>query len=85
MTAIGVEVVLSPEQLLTVLVGGTARANVTTSTAETHQRGLRLASILLRQVRALKGGVASCRGELLELELVHLGGDKGEDEEGGES
>lgn len=87
MTTVYIEVVLCPIELFAILVGRTAKANITSSTTEAHERKLGLAvAILLGQVSTLESRIAGSRRKLLELELVDaLCGDEGEDEEGCES
>jgi hypothetical protein len=69
-----VDHVLSPEKLLALLIiRGFADAQLTTSPTGTKKRKLSgcLATILLSKVRALKGWITVCWGQLMEFELVH--------------
>lgn len=76
------EFFLSPVQLLTVLVGRAAHADIATD-ATGHKRGLGT-TIFLREVCALKGGVTGGWGDLVKLELMDtLGGDREREEEEG--
>ena len=83
-TTLEVELVLSPEELLAVLDGGTGEAHVATDAGPNKGR-LGKPAVLLSEIRALQRWVAGSRRKLLELELVDaLGGGEGEEDEGSE-
>lgn len=76
------QLVLRPKE--TVVPSRPGQAHIASEATCADDGGL--TTILLREVRRLEQGVRRRRGKLLELELVHVGGDKGQQEQqGGES
>ena len=80
MTTINVKLFLGPDEFLTELVMRWAsETNVAAGTTSTHHGDLTISTILLSEVEALELRVADRRRDLLELELVNLGVDGGQE------